>query len=121
MSVTVKSDINRTEIQELKNPIHFSSKDLFSYVVQNDIEKVKDVLKSDPDVVYNRNAGGSTALHLAMFHAHYEIARELIALGADPDAENNVGRTPLSYDKTHARLDVMGNLKPNYKPRKQLQ
>ncbi len=109
---------NREEIAENKNPIFYTSKDLFNYVVQNDIEKVKDVLRIDPDVVYNRNSGGSTALHFAMFHAHYEIARELIALGADPEAENNQGRTPLSYDKAHARLDVIGKLKPNYKPKK---
>ena len=111
---------NRAEIAEIKNPVFYTPKDLFTYVVQNDIEKVKDVLRIDPDVVYNRNSGGSTALHLAMFHAHYEIARELIALGADPEAENNQGRTPLSYDKTQARLDILGKLKPNYKPKNKL-
>jgi len=60
-------------------------RDFFDYVVKGDFEKVNDAIKLDEDLVYSRGPGGSTALHLALFHAEYAIARLLVAKGADLD------------------------------------
>ena len=95
---------------ELTNVTSVSTapRDFFAYVVSGDIEKVRDAIKLDEDLVYSRGAGGSTGLHLALFHAEYAIARLLVAKGADLDCENNVGRLPQSYDRAQSRLDFMG-------------
>lgn len=97
--------------KSLVTAVSTAPRDFFDYVVKGEIERVTDAIKLNEDLVYSRNAGGSTALHMAVFHAEYAIARLLIAKGADIDAENNVGRTPMSYDRAKARLDLLGNEK----------
>jgi ankyrin repeat protein len=44
-----------------------------------------------------RDAKGATALAGVAFKDELEIARQLIAAGADPDAPNGMGRTPLMF------------------------
>lgn len=53
-----------------------------------------------------RNGLGSTALHLATWKGHTEIARLLIESGADIYAKNNAGYTPLSLamDGGHTKI-----------------
>jgi len=86
-----------------------NTRQFHDFVVKGNIEKVRDALKANEDLVFNRNGGGSTALHLAVFHCEYDIARLLLAKGADIEAENNCGRTPMSYDKAQARINLVGD------------
>lgn len=39
---------------------------------------------------------GDTPLHIACIHGHFEIAREMLSRGADIDARNQDGQTPLT-------------------------
>jgi len=47
------------------------------------------------------DSGGDTPLHLAAYHGHLTVVRQLVCAGADPDAASASGFTP--YDLAEAR------------------
>ena len=56
--------------------------EIFDAVRAGDGEKVKALLQADPKLAEARTEDGSTALHLAALEGHAEIARLLLARGA---------------------------------------
>jgi hypothetical protein len=83
-----------------------------SAILDDDRAKVKDLLKADPDLatrridepklyqskIFHWTYVGDTALHLAAAGYRVEIARLLLAAGADPNAVMNHRRSgPLHY------------------------
>lgn len=69
---------------------------------------VKDLLKTNPDLVNVRPAGRWSALHQASFGGDKEMASFLLEKGADPNAETRDGKTPFAV----AKGDVAIVLKP---------
>lgn len=55
-------------------------------VALGDAERVRTMLAADPQLLHSRSADGYPAAGLAIFFRHGELARELIALGADVNA-----------------------------------
>ncbi|CAI5506472.1 unnamed protein product [Closterium sp. Naga37s-1] len=49
---------------------------------------------------------GWTAVHLAAFYEHPEVVQVLLAAGADTDARNSTGNTPLQFACIEGNLDV---------------
>ena len=71
---------------------------LFDAVRSGDRERVKHILKSDPDSVRARDAGGATPLHHAAERGDREIANLLIDAGADINArDGKFGATPAGW------------------------
>lgn len=68
---------------------------LMSAVVGNDVDGVKFFSKIGKLLINQKNAGGATALHIASRQGNFEIAKILIENGADVDAVDNEGWTPL--------------------------
>jgi hypothetical protein len=64
---------------------------------KGDLEKTRLLLKHNPDLVSVKSAEGSTALHYAASHGYVEIARLLLANGANVNAMTGKGTTPLQY------------------------
>ena len=63
-----------------------------------DLEKVKALLKDNPELVYSRTTNSSwnyTPLHFATHWRHKEVAELLLANKAEVNATNSAGRTPL--------------------------
>ena len=58
-------------------------------------EKVKALLNDNPDLVFSKDHGGRTPLHAAAESGHKHMVELLLANGAEVNAENNDGWTPL--------------------------
>lgn len=53
------------------------------------------LLAENPALTHHRDEDGYTPLHRASYSGRYEVVRELLAAGADPDARTSDGWTPL--------------------------
>ncbi len=71
------------------NPLH-------EFVVDGDLEKVKQLIERGCDVNV-RGCHGATPLHRAAGFGHYCIAYHLLDNKADVNAKNNDGYTPLHF------------------------
>lgn len=71
-----------------------------------DLEKVKELLKDDPNLVSSKDESGSTPLHYAAGHGHKDIAELLVASKADVNAKDNDGATPLHLAAQNGHNDV---------------
>ena len=68
---------------------------LYDAAVAGDTDLVRRVLADDPASVNTGDAWGFTALHGVVGEEHHDIAALLIASGADVNARNDDGVTPL--------------------------
>ena len=71
-----------------------------------DLGKVKELLKSNPDLVFSKDDRGFTPLHLAAQKGHKDVAELLLANGADVNAKGNKGYTPLNEAAVYGHKDV---------------
>lgn len=71
--------------------------DVFEAAALGDRARLEAVLKAKPKLIGERSRDGFTALHLACFFKHRDVAEFLLDHGADPDAvaDNPSGVTPL--------------------------
>ena len=60
--------------------------DIFDAAAIGDVAVVRNLLSSDRAAVDDRGPDGYTALHLAAYFGHLEVARLLLGRGADPNA-----------------------------------
>ncbi len=68
---------------------------LMSAVVNNDVNGVRFFAKAGRALLNQKNFGGATALHLACREGNFEILKILLESGADANAIDNEGWTPL--------------------------
>ena len=71
------------------------SKDIFDYVMENNISEVKLLLDYGADV-NAKNDNGETALDWTSVTGHIEPVKLLLEYGADVNVKNNYGSTPLA-------------------------
>lgn len=76
--------------------------DLFEASALGRIDRVRALLADDPALVRGHSHDGWTALHLAAFFGHPEVARELLARGADVNARSQSARFAKSNTPLHA-------------------
>ncbi len=70
---------------------------IWNAVAANNIEFIKELLISGGDVNAKESARGGRPLHAAGMFGHKGCAEFLIAKGADVNAKDNDGETPLDY------------------------
>ncbi|GFS92088.1 ankyrin-3 [Nephila pilipes] len=68
---------------------------------------VKVLLENGFDVNAEREDIVMTPLHAAVLHDHWETAQILLLKGANPNAQNQYGRTPLHYAAERGNLDLV--------------
>jgi ankyrin repeat protein len=68
-------------------PIHDAAK-------SGDIDEIKSLLNIGVSVDHKHN-NGATALHVSVYRSNFEVADFLISVGANVNAEDDFGRTPL--------------------------
>jgi ankyrin repeat protein len=60
--------------------------------------EVAAIIERNPKLVHEKDAEGATALHFAAFYGHSDVARALIAAGADVNArDGKFGATPAGW------------------------
>jgi len=69
-------------------------------VKNNDLVKVKTLIKGNPDLVFSKDDDGFTPLHLAAANGYMEMAEFLLANKADVHSKDNSGSTPLHQAAT---------------------
>ena len=62
-----------------------------------DLERVKALLKDNPDLVFSKDSIGQTPLHYAAYWGYKGVAALLLASKAEVNAKNNDGYTPLHW------------------------
>jgi hypothetical protein len=80
---------------------------LMSAVASNDVNGVKFFAKAGPASINQKNFGGATALHIAAREGNLEIAKILIENGANVNAADNEGWTPLMRSSLAANRDIV--------------
>ncbi len=80
---------------------------LMSAVASNDVNGVKFFAKAGPASINQKNFGGATALHIAAREGNLEIAKILIESGANINAADNEGWTPLMRSSLAAKRDIV--------------
>lgn len=97
--------------------------DLLEACCNHDIKNVTRILdQSGPgrspellkEVVLARDDFRHSALHLASIHGEAEMVRLLLARGADVNAENNLGSTPLNLAAVTGSVQVRAETHPSH-------
>src|SRR4051812_35884626 len=77
----------------------------------NDSTKVRALLEARPHADVNvRTADGTSALHWAVYHNDTDLVERLIAAGANVNARNDYGATPLSEAAVVGNVQVLRKL-----------
>ncbi|KAL7237113.1 hypothetical protein ACSBR1_020224 [Camellia fascicularis] len=70
---------------------------------------VRVIAEAGANVNHRDNGGGLTALHMAAGYVRPGVAKLLVDLGADPEAEDERGRTPLDLAREVLKATPKGN------------
>jgi ankyrin repeat protein len=79
----------------LLNATFLQSQEIFDAVRNNELEKVKVLVKNDASLVNIKDEAGNTPLHNAAITGSFEIIGYLLSKGADINAQNMQLNTPL--------------------------
>jgi len=87
---------------------HGPQLDLFEAAAANDLARVAEITAGHPELAAAHARDGFTALGLASFFGHAEIAAHLLALGADPNqaASNAMRVAPLHSAAAGRHLEI---------------
>jgi ankyrin repeat protein len=81
-------------VEEISELDHVAAKEFFKTLAYGELPKVKEYIKKLRDVNI-RDLQGNTLLHIAARRPRSEVAKLLLARGADVNANNNWGASPL--------------------------
>jgi hypothetical protein len=72
-----------------------------------DLEKVKALLKDNPDLAFNKDIDGATPLHYAASNGHKDLTAFLLASKADVNAKAKNGATPMHLATSNGHIEVI--------------
>lgn len=84
-----------------------SGQDIHEAPRAGDLERVKELIGSDPGLVNARSTGGSTPLHYAATSDVPDVAEFLLSAGASVNEQNDSHYTPLHYAAAYDRPEVV--------------
>jgi len=71
------------------------SDEFYNAAVYGDMVKLRSLLGTNPYIIHSKTKWGFTAIHGVASEEHFETAEFLIKQGANPNAKNDDGITPL--------------------------
>lgn len=86
---------------------------IFSAIAVGDLDLIRTLVEQDPDALDRRMSRfeqGQTPLHFAISPKRYDILDLLIELGADLEAKDNTGQTPLAVAMLRGDREAMSRL-----------
>src|SRR6266478_249224 len=83
------------------------SDEIYYAAANGDLDKVKALLKDNPDLVSSKDKDGYTPLHLAAVEGHTDVVKYLLAGKADVNALDKDDETPLHLAAFKGHKDVV--------------
>jgi ankyrin repeat protein len=81
---------------------------IFKAVKRNDLTTVKQLLQINPYLVHDKNKYGKTPLHYAArYNSNVDVLKYLIEKGADINAKDYNGKTPLDVANTKEKKQIL--------------
>jgi ankyrin repeat protein len=87
---------------------HNANLSFFEAAAVGELPRLRQLRAVQPELLHAYSHDGWTALHLAAFFGHAEVAAHLLSQGADPNrlSRNNMGNLPLHSALAGRRFDV---------------
>ena len=93
-------------MNNIKTFENFNNKDIFTYIKNNDIQSIKNYIKSGYDLNKQDN-DGDTALIDAAYLNNIEIVKLLLEYGADVNKQNIIGYTALISGVVNNNIEIV--------------
>jgi ankyrin repeat protein len=97
---------NKKETYAKNYPLHYA-------VAHGDLDKAKEILQSKTIEIDAKDHNDFTPLHIATGRENYELVIELLQHGADPNAQDGEGNTPLHFAAEGNNLKILKCLVKN--------
>ena len=88
----------------------YEGAEIFRLVYHGDINKVKEMVDKNPDLLNVKNPDGWKLLHFCAYNDDAEIAGYLLKKGADINVKSRTGMTPLYVAATQGKLKIINFL-----------
>lgn len=99
-------------VQVLRSRGGEASAGIVEAVRAGDLARVQRLLASNPGALNQKDAAfGATPLHWAALRGHADVAKFLVAQGADTSAKNKDGETPLQVAERAKRAEIVALLR----------
>jgi ankyrin repeat protein len=82
------------------------SQGIFDAIKNNDLQKVKTLLKENPELISSKDESGNTPLHFAARQKQFETVSFLVSQGADVNCTNTNQQTPLHVASYLGSADI---------------
>jgi ankyrin repeat protein len=105
MSVVVRRSIQKGDRPTPPPATRTSS--LINAARSNNLQALGEAIIAGDDVNDNTGLGGMTALHWAAKNGNPQVAMALVAVKADPNSPNKVGKTPVTLAAEEGHLGVL--------------
>ncbi len=86
--------------------LFLTAQDIHKAAAQGDLDKIKEVLEKNPELLDEKDVQGNTPLTLAANSGQKEVVEYLITKGADLNSTNTYRYTPLHYSILRKHIDV---------------
>jgi ankyrin repeat protein len=107
----LSNDEERSKKKERMNGTYI---ELIDAVLENNVPEFRRLLSDGADVNAKHSRTGLTSLSVACHEGHVQLVKELVEHGADVEAKDNGGNTPLHYAAITGSLTVVNEfLSPN--------
>lgn len=104
---------NKDEQSTNKKETYLKNYPLHHVASHGDLDKVKEILQSGTVMIDAKDHNDFTPLHIAVGQNHYDIVIELLRHGADPNAQDDEGNTPLHFAAEGNNLKLLKCLVKN--------
>lgn len=110
-SIGFANSISKLKSSRTNEPTHLSLCDLLCQsAALNQIQNVKELIESYPELINEKNSEGLTALHYACDRGNLEMVQFLVEEGANVNIQDSYGETPLHVAKIADELEIINYL-----------
>ncbi len=88
-----------------------TSNEMIARISEGDVDRVKEIIKRAPFLIHIRDGAGRTPLSVAAWCGHTGIAKLLLDSGAEVNARDQYGWTPLREAEVSDRRPVIDLLR----------